>query len=269
MRRCPVVGLLAAAVLGLGPPVAQATLVPKRLPRPSEHQTLAITVPAIKAASHGNPDANSQISSNWSGYLTLQGQFNSVQATTTVPGANCPLTISGTNGNEASFWVGLDGWGSNTVQQNGIAETCDASGFATYFIWVEEYPWMPSVIQRVSPDDRILMNTTWNGSIFVYSFYINGAGQAWYYPEACPGACSRVSAEVITEDPGGAVAGGLYLTNYGNATYNGAVVDGARVTSFTNYHSIVMYDPAGQVMVQPGPYDDSSESFDTPFSNGS
>jgi Peptidase A4 family len=67
--------------------------------------------------------------------------FTSVTASGTVPTADCALTISGPAGDEASFWVGLDGQGNQTVEQNGFSGSCDQLGQplgqALYWTWAE------------------------------------------------------------------------------------------------------------------------------------
>src|SRR5438874_12384438 len=71
---------------------------------------------------------NSQ-SLNWSGYAATGGRFTKVSAKWTAPKVTC----SGTN-TYSSFWVGLDGDGSNSVEQTGTASYCQG-GSASYFAW--------------------------------------------------------------------------------------------------------------------------------------
>lgn len=60
-------------------------------------------------------------STNWSGYAVLGSSFTSAQGSWIVPTANC----SGVRGEQyAAFWVGLDGYNSDTVEQTGTLSDC-------------------------------------------------------------------------------------------------------------------------------------------------
>ena len=75
-------------------------------------------------------------STNWSGYdVTGQGPYNSVAATWVQAGVDCTKTPTG----YSSFWVGLDGDTTSTVEQTGTEADC-SSGTARYYGWYEMYP---------------------------------------------------------------------------------------------------------------------------------
>ncbi|MGN6721755.1 MAG: G1 family glutamic endopeptidase, partial [Marmoricola sp.] len=78
--------------------------------------TLAPTATAVPGLSHGPMKRDSSsTSSNWSGYATTMGPFTSVSASWTQPTVNCAAT--GKKSAYSSFWVGIDGDGSSTVEQ--------------------------------------------------------------------------------------------------------------------------------------------------------
>ena len=76
-------------------------------------------------------------STNWSGYA-VTGASKSVTfvgGTWTVPAVqSCTSTNT-----YSSFWVGIDGFNSNSVEQLGTDSDC-SSGSATYYAWREMYP---------------------------------------------------------------------------------------------------------------------------------
>ncbi|WP_441247848.1 G1 family glutamic endopeptidase [Kitasatospora sp. McL0602] len=73
--------------------------------------------------------------SNWGGYAVTGGTYHSVTGNWTIPALNC----SATAGN-VSFWSGLDGWSSSSVEQIGLDAVCTKSGQVQYNPWVEMYP---------------------------------------------------------------------------------------------------------------------------------
>src|SRR5262245_47089269 len=68
---------------------------------------------------HGRSTATS---TNWSGYAVTgpNGSVSDVKASWYVPTASCPPSPN----QYASFWVGIDGYSSNTVEQIGTDSDC-------------------------------------------------------------------------------------------------------------------------------------------------
>src|SRR5436190_4132645 len=85
--------------------------------------------PGIHRLKHGT-------SSNWSGYAAFgtPGSFNSVSASWVQPSVTCT-----SKNTYSSYWVGLDGYNSSTVEQLGTEADC-SSGAAKYYAWYEMYP---------------------------------------------------------------------------------------------------------------------------------
>src|SRR5262245_29641818 len=98
---------------------------------------LALAPTALaKAPLHApNHKINHSTSTNWSGYAVTGGTYTTVSASWTQPAVNCSVTPTGWS----SFWVGLDGNTSNTVEQTGSEADC-SSGRAVYSAWYEMYP---------------------------------------------------------------------------------------------------------------------------------
>ena len=81
------------------------------------------------------------------------GSVTDVKGSWIVPTVTCAAKAPDSY---SSFWVGIDGYGSNTVEQIGIDADC-VSGKAAYSAWFEFYPHWPSTINTVDvvPGDTI------------------------------------------------------------------------------------------------------------------
>ena len=87
------------------------------------------------------PNPNAETSSNWSGYVAAtnlsQPQANSV---TEVSGSWIVPKVTGpsTGTTDSSVWVGIDGDGNSTVEQDGTSEDV-INGQPVYYAWWEMY----------------------------------------------------------------------------------------------------------------------------------
>jgi hypothetical protein len=79
---------------------------------------------------------------NWSGYIVAgsSGSVTDAKGSWIVPSVNCTATPAG----YSSFWVGIDGFSSDSVEQTGTDSDCVSSsgkaGTPTYYAWFEFYP---------------------------------------------------------------------------------------------------------------------------------
>src|SRR5579884_3104219 len=99
-------------------------------------------------------------SSNWSGYAAYgpSGSFNSVSASWIQPKVSCTSAST-----YSSFWVGLDGYNSNSVEQLGTEGDC-SGGAASYYAWFEMYPKHGYYIgMNVSPNDHMSASVNYTG----------------------------------------------------------------------------------------------------------
>src|SRR6266851_4878139 len=87
----------------------------------------------------GALNAAATTSQNWAGYAAAgaPGGFTSVSASWLQPGVTCSSQKT-----FSSFWVGLDGDGTQSVEQTGTEADC-SSGAATYQGWYEMFPNAP------------------------------------------------------------------------------------------------------------------------------
>ncbi|WBP85209.1 G1 family glutamic endopeptidase [Kitasatospora cathayae] len=190
---------------------------------------LAATAPTLvqaPLAHHGGGLLHST-SGNWAGYAATGGKFTSVSASWVQPAVTC----SGTN-TWSSFWVGLDGDGSNTVEQTGTEADC-SSGRPVYSAWYEMYPQYPSNFSStVRPGDHFTASVTTNGSgSFTLTLSDTTAGWSHTVNKSLKSA-ALASAEVIAEAPSSS-SGVLPLSDFGSVSFSGSTVNGQALGGFS------------------------------------
>lgn len=171
-------------------------------------------------------------SANWAGYAdsaTGGTQFRYVAAQFTMPTVYCPRSPAGSSGYAySSHWVGLDGFSDSTVEQTGVAGYCNSAGTPGYYAWYEMYPQGPVAYTGVSPGDTVQVSVFYNASTTGYNLFLKDVTTGGYLlvTDYCPSGstCLNSSAEVISEDPGGAVANGYNLADFGQANYENTIV---------------------------------------------
>ena len=150
-----------AARLGIaaaGPAAAAPAARASSLIRPAVHLVRPTGHGTRPLVAHGGP-ANAASSTNWSGYAAASGTYTSVSANWTEPTGTCSGSAK-----YSSFWVGLDGYNSSTVEQTGSEVDCSGST-AEYYSWYEMYPAYPvNFSNPVSPGDDFYGSVTYNGA---------------------------------------------------------------------------------------------------------
>jgi hypothetical protein len=201
-------------------------------------QVPAITIPRPHLPGHLVRNGTSLVTNNWSGYAVQACgtcHLRYVAADFTIPSVN--LKEAGTTSNVywASHWAGLDGLYGNTVEQTGIDATA-VNGAVVWYAWYEMYPASPVVFQlQAQPGDNISVAVYYNAGAKEWTLSLNDTTQAVGFTTtqaATSGSNPQnTSAEVISEDPGGAVPAGYSLLDFGQANYNSATV-----TSYSGTH---------------------------------
>ncbi|HEY2289040.1 MAG TPA: G1 family glutamic endopeptidase, partial [Streptosporangiaceae bacterium] len=92
---------------------------------------------SASAAARARGANAAETSTNWSGYAVTgaNGAFRSVSASWKEPTASC----SGRSAQYAAFWVGLDGFASDSVEQTGTDSDCSGRT-PEYYGWYEMFP---------------------------------------------------------------------------------------------------------------------------------
>jgi len=180
-------------------------------------------------------------STNWSGYAVTggNGAYNSVSASWTEPTATCNTRRA----QYASFWVGLDGYSSNSVEQTGTDSDCSGRN-PQYYGWYEMYPAYPvNFSNTVRPGDSMSASVTFSGSS-TYTLVLHDATQGWTQTVVQnESGLARSSAEVITEAPSSS-SGVLPLANFGTVHYSVSAANGTSLGS-QNPVQIIMVDNSG------------------------
>ena len=174
-----------------------------------------------------NKKITQSTSSNWSGYSAINGTYTSVSANWIQPTASCTSTTT-----YSSFWVGLDGDGSNTVEQTGTSADC-SGGVAKYYAWYEMYPKFPvNLSLTVRAGDSLVGSVTTDGSgHFTLTIRDSSTGQSFTTTQHLSHA-KLASAEAIAEAPSGS-GGVLPLTNFGTAKFSSTTVNGQPIGTFS------------------------------------
>ena len=194
------------------------------------------------SAIHQRGLSNQAESTNWSGYAGTTGTYTSVSASWTQPAGKC------SRGDQyAAFWVGLDGYNSNSVEQTGSDVDC-IGRTAHYYSWYEMYP-NPSVTysNTVRAGDHFNASVTYEGNNS-YSLFIADTTQGWSHTtvQSLSGA-PRSSAEVIVEAPCCTAGGGILpLADFGTVSITGSTANGAALGNAGGVTQIIMVDSAGR-----------------------
>ena len=214
----PLAGLaLAGGALAASAPAAASS-------HPAGH-TIHLIRPAMHGTApmvaHGRP-TNAQ-STNWSGYAARGKTYKKISASWVEPTGHC-----GSSRRWSSFWVGLDGFGSNTVEQTGSEVDC-VSGHAKYYSWYEMFPAFPvNFSSPVSPGDHFTGSVTFTGSGH-FTLVLKDTTKGWSHTiKKTLASAKRVSAEVIAEAPSSST-GILPLTNFGTMHFTNALVNGTAI----------------------------------------
>jgi len=180
---------------------------------------------------------NTYGSSNWCGYaLTPEAVTPSLGSVTYVSGSFTVPTVTGpTRGTAyAAFWVGIDGFSSDTVEQTGVLAEIQ-NGKATYSAWYEFYPAGMVAISKttggaafsVNSGDAITASVSYSSSgsfttTITDTEKTNGAVETFTSPATKVSGATEASAEWIAEAPAeqiGRMVEVLPLADFGTVSF--------------------------------------------------
>ncbi|MFI9380244.1 G1 family glutamic endopeptidase [Kutzneria sp. NPDC052558] len=144
--------------------------------------------------SFGHGAGSSFSGGNWGGYASF-GSWTTATASWVEPSVTCRST-----NDLFAPWVGIDGDGSSTVEQTGVATDC-SSGHAVYQAWYEMYPAAPVYYSNaVSAGDHFTATVTRSGSS--YTLTISDTTKGWTKTTTKSlSTAKHYSAEAIIESP--------------------------------------------------------------------
>jgi hypothetical protein len=154
-------------------------------------------------------------SGNWSGYAVTGKGFTKAEGSWIVPTVTCS-----TGTEYAVFWVGIDGYSSNTVEQAGTETVC-SGGKPQYTAWYEFYPTTPILTitsMTVEPGDTMSSSIVYSSSTGEFTVTITDqrTGKSFSKSAKVSGA-ARSSAEWIAEAPSSGII--LPLADFGTVLF--------------------------------------------------
>lgn len=156
-------------------------------------------------------------STNWSGYAVTGTSFTVAKGSWVVPAVNCSKTPN----TYSSFWVGIDGYSSSTVEQTGTDSDCDGRS-PDYYAWYEFYPAGSVLISSVPVAVGNVMSAEVSysgGSEFTVTITNETTGKSFSKTGSVSGA-ARSSAEWIAEAPCCTRRGGILpLSDFGTVDF--------------------------------------------------
>ncbi|MEZ0068187.1 hypothetical protein ABIA32_004211 [Streptacidiphilus sp. MAP12-20] len=166
-------------------------------------------------------------SSNWAGYAATGGGFTTISASWVQPAVSC-----GSATTYSSFWVGLDGDGSNSVEQTGTEADC-SGGRAVYSSWYEMYPKYPvNFSDTVQPGDHFTASVTYTGSGH-FTMKLSDVTRGWSHSVSKSySPAQRYSAEVIAEAPSSS-SGVLPLSDFGTVNFTSSLANGQAIGNYS------------------------------------
>ncbi len=136
---------------------------------------------------------------NWSGYADVSTTANTF---TGVSGTwRQPATVCSPEQRLTAFWVGLDGFNNETVEQLGTLAYC-FEGLPYYFSWWEMFPGASVTVgSTVQPGDLIRASVKRSGTNYTLTLVdFTTAGNSFSTVQSCT-TCENDSAEWIAERP--------------------------------------------------------------------
>jgi Peptidase A4 family len=238
----------AVAAPTTSPSVPVATLTPTATPSVPTASPVptapAPTTPVPAGPALADP-ATPVPSMNWAGYAATGSRFTSVSASWTEPAATCSATNT-----FASFWVGLDGDGTQSVEQTGTEADCD-NGTAAYSGWFEMFPAAPVFYANpVRPGDAMSASVTTTGD-GTFTLTLTDQTQGWNQVTTQTSQTAQLgSAEIIAEAPS-STAGVEPLTNFGTANFTAATANGVPIGDNATLSELTLVSAAGTAEATP------------------
>jgi hypothetical protein len=199
-------------------------------------------------------------STNWSGYADTGSSFSKVTGSWTEPSASCSSRTTSL----AAFWVGIDGYSSDSVEQDGTIIECYERA-AYQYTWWEMYPTndIQVVGSTLAAGDSISASVVRSGTSYTLAVTDStNSANSFTTTQTCSD-CANSSAEWIAEAPSG--SSGVYpLAHFSTWTDSGSTVtEGSTsgvISSFTD-DEITMIDNSGAVKAQPGALNSAGNGF--------
>jgi Peptidase A4 family len=200
-------------------------------------------------------------STNWAGYADIDETYTKVTGKWTEPTVTC----SGSATKLAAFWVGLDGYSSDSVEQDGTLAECYEGTLYSY-TWWEMYPTndIQVVGGSVAAGDAISASVVRTGTSYALKVTDSTrTANSFSTTQTCSSACANSSAEWIAEAPSSST--GIYpLAPFTSWTLTNATVATATVSGVIStfpYAKIGMVNSSGSAICTTGALNSAGNGF--------
>jgi hypothetical protein len=208
---------LAVAAIVTGPAATASTAGSAGAASTAGSAGAAGTAGSAGAASYG-PVTPNLTDNLWGGYVAQGSGFGSISGSWVEPDASCTSSQD-----MYAPWVGIDGYGSQTVEQTGVETNCQ-NGYPAYRAWYEMYPAAPVYwSDPVSPGDTMTGSVTATGG-GGYQITLTDRTAGWTEQTTQYLNGQNVSAEAVIESPTGSYPSFAEL-DFSSITVNGQVFD--------------------------------------------
>jgi hypothetical protein len=228
--------------------------------QPESASAAPSAVPSAATATAGAGTVTAATSENWAGYAAMgtAGAFTSVSASWAEPTATCSASET-----FSSFWVGLDGAGTNSVEQTGTEADC-ANGAATYEGWFEMFPNPPVFYDNpVNPGDALSASVVANGG-GSFTLTLTDSTAGWTQATQQTSDTAQLgSAEIIAEAPSDGQV--LPLTDFGAVNFTDALINNEAISNL-NTTALTMDSAANVAEATPSALTDGDD-FTVTFDN--
>lgn len=249
-RRTLVSCSLLAALVASGATAAAASAQPHSSSSAVASSSVAAraqsSIRHLPRESHLHPRTwHSSESTNWAGYATSGNTYYDARATWVEPWTNCAATPN----SYSSYWVGIDGDTTSTVEQIGTEADC-SHGAARTYAWFEMYPQYPvRLSQTVHPGDHLAAEVYYKG-YGAFGLTLRDTTRGWVYSTTrWLSSARRGSAECIAEAPSSS-QGALPLTDFYTMTFTSCTANGTAMSGGRNADEMQMVTPTGMLKAQ-------------------
>jgi hypothetical protein len=186
------------------------------------------------AARYDQPLAGFSGDSNWGGYIAQGSNLTDISGSWTMPEVTC-----NSSNDLYAPWIGIDGYGTQTVEQTGVQVDC-SSGSPVYSGWYEMYPAGPQYFNEpVDAGDAFTASVVDSGG-GSYSLKLSDTTKGWSKTTQQSLNGDDASAEAVIESPTGS------YPSFDEQDFSGITVDGK---SFDSY---------GPQAIDSGPYTETA-----------
>jgi Peptidase A4 family len=151
----------------------------------------------------------------WGGYAAAGSGFTTISGSWTEPSVTCNTTDD-----LFAPWVGIDGYGNETVEQTGVQTDC-SSGRPVLSGWYEMYPAAPVYYSNaVSQGDKFTASVVFNGGSS-YTLTLSDTTKGWSQHVTKSISAENATAEAVIESPTSS------YPSFSKLTFTGVTVNGS------------------------------------------